>query len=171
MYKKLMKNQGGCMKIHKSTHQVVTAAENDGIGTTWYRVTREQFRDFIENREDNLFVQYTANTNGFESLNLTQMFGSAIYDEELFICVSDGQPITVGQDADVDPETAFEKYTPEELEVYIKDAKDTELTKYITYREFKPELLEEAQTNAAIEALQSGDYTLDDVIKDYNKLW
>jgi hypothetical protein len=77
----------------------------------------------------------------------------------------------VGQDADVDPETAFEKYTPEELDAYIEDAKDTELTKYITYREFKPELLEEDQTNAAIEALQSGDYTLDDVIKDYKNLW
>lgn len=159
------------MKIYRTTHQAVTAAENDGIGTTWYRVTSEQFRNFIDDREENVFVKYTANTNGLESLNISQMFGSAIYDDELFICVTDGQPIVVGADANVNPETAFENYTPEELEAYIEDAKDSELTKYITYREFKQELLDDDQTNAAIEALQSGDYTLEDVIKNYNQLW
>lgn len=159
------------MKIHKSSHEPITAAESGGLGTTWYRVTGEQFRDFIEDREDNLFVKYTALYNGFESLNLTQMFGSAVVDDELFICETDGQPIVVGGDADVDPETALENYTPEELEAYIEDAKEQTLTKYITYREFKPDLLEDDQNNAAIEALQSGDYSLKDVIDDYNQLW
>lgn len=171
MYKKHMKGQRCYMKIYKSTHQAVTAAENDGIGTTWYRVLNDQFRKFIDDKEDNVFVRYTANTNGLDCLNLTQMFGSAIYDDELFICVTDGQPIVVGADTNVDPETAFEKYTPEDLDAYIEDAKDSELTKYITYREFKPDLLENDRDNAAIEALQSGDYSFEDIIKDYNEIW
>lgn len=166
-----MKGQRRNMKISKSTHQTVTAAENSSVGTTWYRVTGDQFRKFIDEKEDNLFVKYTANTNGFECLNLSQMFGTAVYDDELYICVTDGQPIVVGADADVDPETAFKHYTPEDLEAYIEDADDQILIKYITYREFNPDLLEEDQTNAAIEALQSGDYDVAEVIKNYNEIW
>ena len=159
------------MKISKSTHQTVTAAESSSVGTTWYRVTGDQFRKFIDEKEDNLFVKYTANTNGVECLNPSQMFGTAIYDDELYICVTDGQPIVVGDDVDVDPETAFKKYTPEDLEAYIEDADDQILIKYITYREFNLDLLEEDQTNAAIEALQSSDYKVEDVIKNYNEIW
>lgn len=157
------------MKVHKSTHRPITAAS--GIGTTWYRVTPDQFRKFIEDREDNLFVKYTALTNQFDCLNLSQMFGSAIYDDELFICETDGQPIVVGPDADVDPETAFESYTPEDLHAYIEDAKTETLIKYITYREILPDLLKDEQNAAVISALESGDYVIKDVIDDYNDLW
>lgn len=158
------------MKLSKSEHKSITAAGNGGIGTTWYRVTPLQFSEFIENRESNLFIMYAANTEYFDALNLSQMFGSAVYDEDLYICESDGQPIVVGSDPDVDPETAFEIYTAEDLEAYIQDATEKILLKYITYREFDIDVLSDIQTNAAIEALQGG-ISLEDVIKAYNELW
>ena len=159
------------MKVHRSQHQPVVAAENKGIGTTWYKVTFQQFKNFIEDYEPNLFVKYTALTNQFECLDINQMYCSAIYDDELFICETDGQPIVVGTDAEVDPETAFEDYTPEELHAYIEDAKNSTLTKYITYREFNQDLLEDDRIEAAVEALQSGHYSIEDLIKDYNEIW
>lgn len=159
------------MKLSKKEHKPVVAAGNGGIGTTWYRVTISQFVDFIENRESNLFVKYTALTNYFDSLNIDQMYGSAVYDDTLYICETDGQPLIVGNRDDVDPEKAFKEFTPEDLEVYIEDADEKILLKYITYREIDPDLLEDDQINAAIEALQSGYYTIEDLIKAYNEIW
>lgn len=159
------------MKVYKSTHEPVVAAKIANVGTTWYRVTLKQFSDFIEDHESNLFIRYTALTNNFDALNLSQMYGSAVYDDELFICETNGQPIVVGPDADVDPETAFENYTPEDLHAYIEDAKTETLIKYITYREIKPELLEEDQVDAAIDALETRQISIEDLIKDYNEIW
>lgn len=157
------------LKLHKTSHTPVIAATN--VGTTWYRVTLRQFEDFFETREENIFVRYVATLKLFECLNISQMFGSAIYDDELFICVTDGQPISVEGDDNVDPETAFESYTPDDLQAYIVDAKDEILIKYLSYREMLPDLLEDEQSAAAIDALESEDYTVKDVIDDYNEIW
>lgn len=157
------------VKIHMSTRKPVTAAS--GIGTTWYRVTLKQFKDYFEDKEDNLFVKYTAVTNQFDCLDLSQMFGSAVYDDELFICVTDGQPLLIGTDTEVDPETAFDYYTPEELHAYIEDASQDILLQHLTYREILPKLLLDEQSEAAISALESKDYNVKDIIEDYNEIW
>lgn len=159
------------MKLSKTSHKSITAAEEKVMATLWYRVTMSQFADFIEKDEPNLFVRYTALSNYFDCLDLSQMYGSAIYDHTLYICDTNGQPIIVDNKDDVDPETAFKHYTPEDLQVYIIDADEKILLKYITYREMDQELLEDERIDAAIEALQSGDYTIEDVIKDYNEIW
>lgn len=159
------------MKVYKTEHKSITAAEGASAGTTWYRVSLPQFTDFIEDHETNIFVKHAALTYLFDCLDLAQMYGSAVYDDELFICKTDGQPIKVKDDENVDPETAFKKYTPEDLYPYIEDAKDDTLIKYITYREMRPEILEEGQTDAAIEVLESREYSVEDVIKDYNEIW
>lgn len=156
--------------IIKKTNKYTPIMSAETIaGTTWYPVTMSQFDDFAEDVMENVFLKYTAKYDGFEALDLDLMYGTRIIDDVLYICSSDGKDIRVG-DEEVDPEFALDKYTPDELSVYMEDVTDKVLESHTTVNDFDRDLLKENLDNAAIEALQGG-IDFPKLIEDYNEIW
>jgi hypothetical protein len=156
--------------IIKKTNKYTPIMSAETIaGTSWYPVTAEEFKDYVEDNIENVFLKYTANYDNFEALDLDLMYGTRIVDDVLYICSSDGKDIRVG-DEEVNPEFALDEYTPDELSAYMEDVTDKVLESHTTVNDFDKDLLKENLDNAAIEALQNG-IDFSELIDYYDEIW
>lgn len=131
------------MKLYKK----ITAAESSGhsTGTTYYSATLDKIIKAYEGYNKNIWVWNAFKRYGFYAIDFDHnLYGSAVVDDTLYICVTNGQDIEVNGEY-IDPEDAFDKYTPEDLADYIKPATDKIIERYITEIEIEePDFTKEA---------------------------
>lgn len=153
------------MKIIKNNSQpnpnsVRIAAASD-FGTTYYAAEIDDIIDAMDDNPDtNIWVRHAIEKSGLEALNLEDsLFGSAVIDDKLYICRTDGKDIQIaGQD--VDPEKALSDYSVEELSAYIQPSTPEIITSSITEYEIKfPDINE-----AASDLLEVG-HTFEELMK------
>lgn len=121
----------------------IFAAED--MGTTYYTTDINQILDFLKNEDANIWLIGSFELDGLDALNLeTNLFGSKIIEDILYICVTDGSDINVNGDM-IDPESALDDYDVEELSAYIRPADDEILRSWITVSEiYEPDMNEMA---------------------------
>lgn len=103
------------------------------FGTTYYRATEKQIKDAFHNDKDaNIWVTALIDRDGLDALDFhDSLFGSKVIGDTLYICKTDGSDISVDGE-NVDPETALDDYSEDELSDYIEDADDKTIIKSIT---------------------------------------
>lgn len=144
--------------------RMIAAAQPATSGTTFYKITEDQFTKYYSN-SDNSIMQYLSESQGFNLIDIDQLYGSEIIDNVLYLCVTDGYDITVGDAADIDPEKALSQFDLDELSEYIKPATDTEIGKYLTpYELMFPDIDNIAQS------MFEDDYTFTDILKAAQEL-
>lgn len=119
------------MKIYR---HIISAATNTTKtkGTTFYLVTFEQIQKYFNNEDTNIWISKAFEELEWDAIDFdNNLFGSQIIGDDLYICVTDGVDIEVGDEL-VYPEEALDIYTPDELSEYIKPATDEVIQKYIT---------------------------------------
>lgn len=115
--------------------QTVTAAES--VGTVFYRVTEDAVKEAFHSDKGNIWMAAEFEINSWNCIDADKsLFGSVVIDDVLYLCVTDGQDISVAGDV-VDPESALEDYDLEALTSYIQDADESIILKYITEYEIK----------------------------------
>lgn len=127
------------MKLSKKLAKAITsAAESNNKGTTFYRVTLDQLKEvFSEGNDSNLWMIYAISEYGFNAIRIEDIWGSAVIEDELYLCKTDGNYISVKGQDDVEPETALETYDIVDLFKYIVDDTPAEvIKKMITDDEF-----------------------------------
>lgn len=118
--------------------QKVTAAENNG--TMFYRCTLDQVINAHRDANSNVWLIYALEEYGWNAIDFDHnLFGSALIDDDLYICKTDGYEININGE-NVDPETALEYYDIEELSGYIENADDDIILHSITTYELSNKL-------------------------------
>lgn len=113
---------------------VIKDAINDG--TRFYAVSEDQLKDAFRTESNNI-IRYIINRDGVNAFDLDRaLFGSAVFDDVLYICDTDGKQILVNG-KEIDPEDALDTYGVEELEDYIEDADDKIIKRKLTFYELK----------------------------------
>lgn len=148
------------MKIYKSIHAAVNPAQNPG--TTFYSATVDDIIDAYGDVTLNAWIRQAFVDRGLDAIDYDHnLYGSAIIDDVLYICVTDGYDIEVNGE-EVDPEEALSEYTPEDLSDYIKPATAEIIRRYITEYELKTPDFE----SLAIDLLRDG-HTFSKLVTDY----
>lgn len=120
------------MKIYSAT--AVTSK------TKFYSASLDDVLKAYDNPDKNCWVYASLKEYGWDCIDFdNNLFGSAVVDDILYICVTDGKDIRV-MDSWVDPEYALEDYVIDVLQDYIIPATDKIITRYISsYEIFKPD--------------------------------
>lgn len=139
--------------------------ESEKHGTVFYETSIDDIIDTLENYDSNLFLMNELQQNGLDAINLhNTLYGSAIIDGMLYICVSDGYNILVN-DEEVNPLTALNTYDLNDLSAYIQDTNQDIIHRYITLYEVPVENIE-----SATEYLLKIGYSLKAITSAYNEL-
>lgn len=142
----------------------ITAAEK--LGTTLYEVTRDQLEAFYRD-QDNMVATYLVDNYGFEAFDIEHMYGSAIIDDTLYICDTDGDYVIV-DDVDVNPETLLEDYDLSQLTEFLRPADEQVLKRYVSlYEMIVPKGL--SLDDIALELLNAGHH-FTTIVEDANQL-
>lgn len=151
------------MKTSKTLNRRVIYASTSR-GTTFYKLDIDTVVDSIRSNDGNLWLYYALSADGFDAIDFDKnLFGSQVIGDVLYLCVTDGQDITV-QDKQVDPESALSTYSIEELSSYIVEGNAKIVDQYITTYELKPIDFDEG----ALWLLEEG-FTFEDLVKDYQE--
>lgn len=119
------------MKIYSAKNPAQSA------GTTYYMVDLDEAIDILDNDKSNCWVFISLREYGWDCLDMdNNLFGSAIIDDTLYICITDGTDVYVDGKA-VNPEDALEEYDIEDLADYIVPATDKIVERYISQYELK----------------------------------
>lgn len=123
----------------------IVGARRPVVGTVFYEITEEVFREAMLNADDNeinIWHKHMVKTQGLESLDYYHMYGSQILEDEnedraLYFCVTDGKDIRVNGKM-VDPEQALEDYTVQDLSDagYVEGAGEFHIQKLIKDSDF-----------------------------------
>lgn len=148
------------MKITSSTS--ITAAEV--IGTVFYEVTEDQLKSYYDESVDNMISKYLVREYGFDAFDLDRMYGSAVVDDNLYICVTDGDYIEI-DGYEINPEDALQEYSIEDLQAFIQPADDEIMKRYVSSYEFKTPDMDEV----ALELLTAG-HSFYQIVEDANEL-
>lgn len=146
----------------------VMGATYESIGTTYYRMTLGQIQNAYESGDP--FIYYAILEDGFDAINIDALPGSAIIDDELFYCVSDGKSIDIDGE-EVDPFLALQEYDPNDesnnLEDYCEDVDDEFILSNINLFAINRTSIVSNLDEAAKDALDR-EYKFTDLIKYYN---
>lgn len=128
-------------------------------GTTFYQASEEDIERYYHN-SDNCIIEYLIHSQGLEAFDLDSMYGSAIIDDMLYVCVTDGDYIAVGDDLEVNPEEALETYDLEDLQSYIRPITNAIIRRYVSQYEMEfPDI-----DDLALEMLEK-DYSFTQIVK------
>lgn len=112
------------MKLMKKILAATTVTEVRSSGTAYYKVELEDAIKMLQKNKSNMWLIQRLEADGWDAIDFKQsLFGSYVDGSVLYICVTDGSDIQVGEDS-VDPEKAMEEYGPDMLASYIIDADD-----------------------------------------------
>ena len=113
--------------------KIVYGAVNPG--TKFYKITEDQIVDYFSKSKDpsKIFILSALDLYGWRAFTIDKMYGSQVFDNELYLCVTDNEPIVI-DGREVDPESALttEGYKPEDIENYIAEVDEGILNKYFT---------------------------------------
>lgn len=130
-------------------------------GTTFYHATLEDVTETLRKQDANIILRHLLDDRGFNALDFdNHFFGGGVYDDELYICITDGQDIDVDGDL-IFPEDALEEFGPEALSAYIEEATPEVIHRNVTTYELKPFDIDEVAKNM----INSGVYDFLDVVK------
>lgn len=139
----------------------IETPDDTARSTVFYEITLDQLLDYYES-DSNFVVTAIINQYEFDAFDLSLMYGSAVIEDALYVCVTDGEDIVIdGYKAD--PEDALEEYDLDELEAFIEPATDEIIKRYASPYEFNLSKIDVDEI--AAELLQSG-YPLVDIIKN-----
>ena len=124
-----------------NTSENITSAENTdnqiNDGTIYYKTTVEEIIDTLKDQEANPWLIAAFQNDGYDAIDFKHnLYGSAVLDDGLYICVTDGHDIEVNGE-EVDPEDALEDYSVDELSKYIQPATPDIIKRWITPDEIK----------------------------------
>lgn len=142
------------MKIHKKQRDkiesvTITAAER--FSTTFYVASLDDVINALRDKDANVWLINELEDRGFEAIDFSKIPGSAVIDNNVVICDTDGYAIQIGED-EVDPETAVEDYGLEALSAYVQEATPDVINRFITAYELVIKNVEAS----AISALEKG---------------
>ena len=124
------------MKISKKFTEVFAESSVNSSGTTFYRVTLDQLADaFAQDNDPNLWMIYAIREFGFNAIKIKDIWGSGLIDDTLYLCKTNGQLLII-KGVEVDPESALEEVSLEDLSEYIEDSTPEIIRKMITDDEF-----------------------------------
>lgn len=145
----------------------ITSAKKFDHGTTFYKITEEMLNDSFSMSDDNIFMVEELATYGIGAINEKELpLGSAVIDDVLYICNTDGKDIDVNG-AEIFPEDAIEEVGIESLEDYIEDADEKTIKHYITTYEIKFDDL----TETAKKLLNSNLYGIKEVSDAFQEIY
>lgn len=130
-------------------------------GTTFYTITVDAAVHAYEN--NNLIVYQALKDYGWDAFDIDKyLIGSAIIDDILYLCVSDGIDLDIDGVGLVDPEEAIDTVDLDSLIDYIKQPTDQEIVKHLTPYDLDEDILD--LDTIAEELLASG-YTFIEIIR------
>ena len=129
-------------------------------GTTFYKASLDEVQDILAQQNANIILRFLLDKRGFNALALNKFYGGGEYDDELYICVTDGVDIQIG-DEEIYPEEVLETVGPDEAADYIKPATPEIIHRYVTTYELAPFDIDDV----AKEMINSGIYDFLDVVK------
>lgn len=139
----------------------ITSSTSRYSGTTFYKITEDQFESVLRDKDANLFIQEAFKMYGFSGINIDTLWGSIVENGYLYLCETDGQEITVGEGL-VDPEEAIENFGIDMCSSYIQDASDEVVANHI----FEYELSDDVDLeDIGIQLLSSG-YSIQNVFSN-----
>jgi len=119
----------------KSTYSSrITAAENGG--TTFYEISENALKS-VYDEDSNTVLRYLVTVYGFDAFDVDKMWGSSLEGDTLYLCVTDGVDISVG-DEYVDPESAIEEFGVDRLSSYVEQGTPDIIKRYISGYELRP---------------------------------
>lgn len=149
------------MKYYRHEKDLPTAEQ---AGTTFYTITESDLLKHYD-ESDNPILRYVVSENGFNAFNIEDLYGSKLVNDTLYLCVTDGDDITVNGE-DVYPEDALEDYDTSELAGYIKEGNDDIINRYLSTYELKPINL----NDVAAELMKGGAAKFTDILSWANEL-
>lgn len=155
------------MNIKRSSDKfkshMVSITDAERFGTTFYKATLQDVIDALVDDNANVWLITALVEDGFYALDLDSagLSGSAVINNEIYICVSDGYAINL-DGHEIEPEEALTSYSLEELEPFIQEATPDVITRYITTYELKMRDVE----SLAIAAMDEG-YSFNQLYEDY----
>lgn len=146
----------------KSNSQTVTGATTPG--TIYYKTNLKQVLDVLKDKL-NIFCWKSLEDYGFGCIDFdVDLFGSYVDGDDLYICKTDGEDITVNGEL-VDPEAAMDNFYIDDLTPYIRPATPDVIETYITpYEVSIPDI------NQAAKDLLDDNYSFSDLVDAYNEL-
>lgn len=146
-------------------HESAVTAASGTVGTTYYRASLDDVIDVVSKDKSETVLTFLLNSIGFSCLNIDTMYGSFIDDDDIYICVTDGQPISV-KGKEIEPENPLpSNISVDDISSYVADATDDVIKSNISYYE----LAEFDVEDVAIQMLEDG-YSFNDVVKGMNEL-
>lgn len=127
-------------------------AESISATTRFYPVELDWFIQLLKDNDKNPMLIWLVEQKGFDAFDLDQLYGSAVSDDVLYLCDTNGEDILIDGEP-VDPETAIENYGIEAIQPYISDPD----TKYIL-RYLSPDEVSEIDLEEAAQALMNQPY-------------
>lgn len=125
--------EGQYQSIEES--QTITAAQT--VGTVFYQVTEDNVKDALHGDKGNMWMAAEFDRYSWDCIDADKsLYGSVVVDDTLYLCVTDGQDISVAGEM-VNPEEALEKYDLETLASYIQESTPDIILRYITEYEIK----------------------------------
>lgn len=104
-------------------------------GTTFYYITEDDLLKFYD-KNDNGILRFIVDRDGFDAFDLDKLYGSQLFGDILYLCVTDGNEIMVDGEL-VAPEEVLDIYTPEDISEYEKHANDGIIRRYLSEYEMK----------------------------------
>lgn len=144
----------------------IRADSSESAKTTFYKVNLDDVISYYENK--NAWIYAAFKYEGFDCLNIKDMYGSKIIDDTLYLCVTNGVDIDVNGES-VDPEEALDKYSIDDLSEYIKDATDKVIRDELDDAVIKDLDNNDKYTEWALELLNSG-FSFVDLVDSYNEI-
>ena len=124
------------MKKFKSSTGRIAISAATSSGTVFYRVTLDEAIEVA--RSENIILMQRLMDRGWNALDFeTHLYGSAVIDDVLYLCDSDGYEIEVDGEM-IDAESALDEYPLESLSKYIRPADKTVIRRDISTYELGP---------------------------------
>lgn len=135
-------------------------------GTVFYKISLKAAIDAY--KDDNVIMYQALQDYGWTAINIsTYLIGSDIVDNILYLCVTDGVDIEVGDDFAssglLDPEDALASVGPESLSEYVEIPDTSEILKHLTPYDLDDSVID---LDRIAEQLLSHGYTLEEIVKD-----
>lgn len=121
-------------------------------GTAFYQVTADDALEALSQSGGNKFSMQAFKDNGWDAVNIDDMYGSRIINDVLYICQTDGEEIVVGS-ALVDPEEALDEFDLDELAEYIHRTTPRVILQFLS----PYDIIIDDVDNLALELLESGE--------------
>ena len=107
-------------------------------GTTFYEITYDAIVDAYES--ENVIVWQALKDYGWDAIDVSKyLYGSVLFDDTLYVCVTDGEEIYVAdgggfvdENGMINPEEALAAVGPESLQDYIEVPSASQIVDLVT---------------------------------------